>query len=67
MWELLKDGGVVPADMPVPPKRSEVIAELKAELKDIARETRVVHKHHPRSCLWNGPALPPGEIVLSRG
>ena len=27
-----------PADMAVPPKRSEVIAELKAELKDIARE-----------------------------
>ena len=47
MWELLKDGGVVPADMPVPPKRSEVIAELKAELKDIAREARVVHKPKP--------------------
>ena len=27
--------------MAVPPKRSEVIAELKAELKDIAREARV--------------------------
>jgi hypothetical protein len=48
MWELLKDGGVVPANMPVPPKRSEVIAELKAELKDIAREARVVHKPKPK-------------------